>query len=78
VSYARPAKLFTDHETLITAEVGRLAAGSFQRVREAVLAVLIRLRDGYFIVLTIRCGGRKAWRPAQDTRHQDTRHLQCL
>lgn len=40
VSYARPAKLFTAHENLITVEVGRLTAGAFQRVREAVLAVL--------------------------------------
>lgn len=40
VSYARPAKLFTAHETLITAEAGRLTPGCLQRVREAVLAVL--------------------------------------
>jgi mRNA interferase MazF len=40
VSYVRPAKLFTAHEALITAQAGRLTADSLQRVREAVLAVL--------------------------------------
>ena len=40
VSYARPAKLFTAHESLVTAEAGRLTAASLQVVRAAVLAVL--------------------------------------
>jgi hypothetical protein len=38
-SYARPAKLFTAHESLFTAEVGRLQACALQRVRDAVLSV---------------------------------------
>jgi len=39
VSYARPAKLFTAHQSLFTAEVGRLQPQAFQRIRDAVLAV---------------------------------------
>jgi mRNA interferase MazF len=40
VSYARPAKLFTAHQCLFTAEVGRLYRPAFERVRDAVLNVL--------------------------------------
>lgn len=40
VSYARPAKLFTAHESLIKGEAGRLTSDCLQRVREAVIAVL--------------------------------------
>jgi mRNA interferase MazF len=40
VSYARPGKLFTAHESLITAEVGRLHPLAFQRVRDAVRDLL--------------------------------------
>lgn len=38
-SYARPGKLFTAHETLLVAEVGRLHAGAFERLRAGVIAV---------------------------------------
>jgi mRNA interferase MazF len=39
VSYARPAKLFTAHQSLFSAEVGRLKAEAFARVRKAVHAL---------------------------------------
>ena len=36
VSYARPAKLFTAHESLFMAEVGLLDAPTLKKVRETV------------------------------------------
>jgi len=36
VSYARPTKLFTAHESLFSAEAGRLKPEAFARVRQAV------------------------------------------
>lgn len=39
VSYARPAKLFTAHESLFSAEAGKLRAEAFRRVRQAVHAL---------------------------------------
>lgn len=39
VSYARPAKLFTAHEILFSAEAGKLKAEAFARVRQAVHAL---------------------------------------
>ena len=38
-SYVRPGKLFTAHETLFAAEVGRLRAAAFERLRAGVIAV---------------------------------------
>jgi mRNA interferase MazF len=38
-SYARPAKLFTAHESLFTREVGRLQPTAFQKIRDAVRSV---------------------------------------
>lgn len=40
VSFVRPAKIFTASDLLMTAEVGRLNAVSFARVRTAVHVVL--------------------------------------
>jgi len=39
-SVARPGKLFTAHTTLLTAEVGRLRAIAFERIRQGVISVL--------------------------------------
>jgi mRNA interferase MazF len=39
-SFARPGKLFTAHETLLSGEAGRLNPVAFERVRAAVLRVL--------------------------------------
>ena len=39
-SYARPAKLFTAHESLFTSEAGRLHPAARQRIVSAVVAVL--------------------------------------
>lgn len=39
VSYARPAKLFTAHQSLFSAEAGKLNAAAFARVRQAVHAL---------------------------------------
>ena len=39
VSYARPGKLFTAHQTLFSAEAGELNAEAFARVRQAVHAL---------------------------------------
>ena len=39
LSYERPAKLFTAHQSLFSAEVGRLKAEAFGRVRQAVHAL---------------------------------------
>ena len=39
VSYARPAKLFTAHQSLFSAEAGQLKAPAFGRVRQAVHAL---------------------------------------
>lgn len=38
-SVARPGKLFTAHATLLTAEVGRLCAPAFERIRQGVVAM---------------------------------------
>jgi mRNA interferase MazF len=40
VSYARPGKLFTAHESLFSGEAGRLGPNRFDRVHEAVEAIL--------------------------------------
>jgi len=39
VSYARPAKLFTAHQSLFSAQAGKLKAEAFARVRQAVHAL---------------------------------------
>jgi mRNA interferase MazF len=39
ISYARPAKLFTAHESLFTREVGRLHPAVFEKLRGAVMSV---------------------------------------
>ncbi len=39
-SYARPGKLFTANEGLITSEVGRLKPGPFQQIVESVVMML--------------------------------------
>ena len=39
-SYARPAKLFTAHASLFTAEAGRLHPAARQRIVAAVVAIL--------------------------------------
>jgi hypothetical protein len=39
VSYARPAKLFTAHQSLFSAEAGKLKGAAFARVRQAVHAL---------------------------------------
>ncbi|HEV7402080.1 MAG TPA: type II toxin-antitoxin system PemK/MazF family toxin [Chthoniobacteraceae bacterium] len=41
ISYARPAKLFTAHESLFVREVGQLDPTAFQKVRDAVRVLLI-------------------------------------
>jgi mRNA interferase MazF len=38
-SVARPGKLFTAHATLLTAEVGRLRATAFERIRQGVVSM---------------------------------------
>lgn len=38
-SCARPGKLFTAHESLITVEVGELSPLTFNKIREAVIAL---------------------------------------
>ena len=40
VSYARPGKLFTANQELLVSQVGVLNDRAFERVRNAVLAVL--------------------------------------
>ena len=42
VSYARPAKLFTAHESLFVFEAGVLCAGSLQKIRNEVVSVIQR------------------------------------
>ncbi len=42
VSYARPAKLFTAHESLFVAEVGLLSAASLKRIADEVVSVIQR------------------------------------
>ena len=42
VSYARPAKLFTAHESLFVSEAGVLSAGSLRRITDAVVSVIQR------------------------------------
>ena len=39
-SYARPAKLFTAHESLFTSEEGKLLSSARQRIAAAVAAIL--------------------------------------
>ncbi len=39
VSYARPAKLFTAHESLFTAEAGKLHPASLRKILGAVIAI---------------------------------------
>lgn len=39
-SFARPGKLFTAHHTLLVRSVGTLTPAAFQRLRDAVLALL--------------------------------------
>ena len=40
-SVARPGKLFTAHEALLTAEVGRLRATAFERIRQGVVSMFV-------------------------------------
>jgi mRNA interferase MazF len=40
VSYARPAKLFTAHESLFVSEVGSLTVGSLKRITNEVVSVI--------------------------------------
>ena len=40
-SFARPGKLFTAHEALLRATVGRLRPAAFGRIQAAVLSVLL-------------------------------------
>lgn len=42
VSYARPAKLFTAHESLFVSEAGVLTAEALKRVTEKVVSVIQR------------------------------------
>ena len=42
VSYARPAKLFTAHESLFVSEVGVLTAASLRRISDEVISVIQR------------------------------------
>jgi mRNA interferase MazF len=42
ISYARPAKLFTAHESLFVTEVGVLRAESLKRITDEVVAILQR------------------------------------
>ena len=39
-SYARPGKLFTAHSTLVAGNVGKLHAGKFTAVRDAVVKLI--------------------------------------
>ena len=40
-SVARPGKLLTAHATLLAAEVGRLRANAFERIRQGVVAMFV-------------------------------------
>ena len=42
ISYARPAKLFTAHESLFVSEVGALCAASLRRITDEVVSVIQR------------------------------------
>ena len=42
VSYARPAKLFTAHESLFVSEAGVLNAGSLRRITNEVVSLIQR------------------------------------
>ena len=42
VSYARPAKLFTAHESLFISQAGVLSAGSLRRITNEVVSVIQR------------------------------------
>jgi mRNA interferase MazF len=44
-SFARPAKLFTASEAILTATVGTLSTGAFGRVVDTIIAVLRKARD---------------------------------
>ncbi len=46
-SVARPGKLFTVHATLLTAEVGRLRATAFERIRQGVVSMFARFLMRY-------------------------------
>jgi mRNA interferase MazF len=39
-SYARPAKLFTAHQNLITGEIGKLTHDAFKQIIEAVVKLM--------------------------------------
>jgi len=41
-SYARPAKLFTAHRSLISSQVGELKPGRFNTIRDAVIRIIQR------------------------------------
>jgi len=40
LSYARPAKLFTAHESLFVSEVGLLSAGPLKKIADEVVSVI--------------------------------------
>jgi len=40
VSYARPGKLFTANRELVAAQVGQLSDDAFERIVEAIVAIL--------------------------------------
>lgn len=40
VSYARPGKLFTAHQSLIAAEIGSLESDAFRQIIQAVVGIL--------------------------------------
>jgi mRNA interferase MazF len=41
ISYARPGKLFTAHESLLQSEAGKLAAATLQAVRQRVVSIIL-------------------------------------
>lgn len=42
ISYARPAKLFTAHESLFLSEVGVLASASLNKITAEVVSIIQR------------------------------------
>jgi mRNA interferase MazF len=40
VSYIRPGKLFTAHDSLVAADVGSLTASKLETVRDAIVAII--------------------------------------
>jgi len=42
LSYARPAKLFTAHESLFVSEAGKLTAHSFEKITAEVVSIIKR------------------------------------